>query len=104
MVPIAYRGLCHLRNQRLGEAQQKVLQLAATLEFILQEVSTQAVGMPRTLHDRTTRRALASHEQGNANRAFVTRDGDFRRGAVLQYIEQGDDALRGEKHMTHPGI
>jgi hypothetical protein len=63
MVAIAYRRLRHLRDQCLGEAQQQMLQLAASLEFCLQKVGPQTVGMAGTLHDRPARRTFATHEQ-----------------------------------------
>jgi hypothetical protein len=41
-------------------------------------------------------RGFAPHEQGDADDALVAHHGDFRRGAILHDVEQGDDGIDGE--------
>jgi hypothetical protein len=64
MVPVAHRGLRHLRDQRLRIAKQQVLQRAAALEFIFEHRRAQLVGVTRALHDGAAWRGLTAHEQG----------------------------------------
>ena len=85
------RGLHHLRNQRLGIAQQQMLQRTAAFELGFQYFSGQAVGLARTLHDSPAGCAFATHKQGNADDSLVTHNRDFSRRTVFHDIEQGDD-------------
>ena len=50
MVPVAGCDLGHLCQQCLGVAQQQTLQAAGAVEFLLQQVACQAVGVARRLH------------------------------------------------------
>ena len=51
VVPIAGSGLCHLRDQRLGVAQQQALQQAGAIELLFQKAAFQTVRMAGGFHD-----------------------------------------------------
>src|SRR6202521_59477 len=76
MMPIAYRRLRHLGDQRLGVAQQEVHGRAETPELILEQSGLEPESMPGALHHRAAGRGLAAHEQGYAENTLVTYDGN----------------------------
>jgi hypothetical protein len=56
MMPIAYRRLRHLGDQRLGVAQQEVHRRTETPELILEQIGLEPEGVPRALHHRAAER------------------------------------------------
>ena len=78
MVPVARRGLRHLRDQRLRVAQQQSLQQAAAMELLHQQVALEPIGVAGGLHDGRTGRGVAAHEQRDADHAFVAHARRFR--------------------------
>ena len=91
MVAVADRGLRHLRDQRLGIAQQQLLHRSGAIEFLLQQMARQPVGVARGLHHGRARRGFAAHEQRNADDAFVAHSRDFCRCARLRDVVQRHD-------------
>ncbi|MNE97546.1 hypothetical protein D3C80_1959150 [compost metagenome] len=75
---IAHRGLRHLGNQCLGITQHQQQQFAVTVEFVLQALPGQAVGVAGALNDRAAGRAFSTHEHRDAHQAFVTHHRNFR--------------------------
>ena len=96
MVPVAGRGLGHLRDQRLGVAQQQALHQAGAIEFLLQQARSQPVTVARGLHHGRAGRGIAAHEQRNADDAFVAHARGFGRCAGLHDIVQRHDGGGGE--------
>src|SRR5438477_4039709 len=96
MMPIADRGLCHLRNQCLGVEQQQVLQRTPSIEFVLDHLGPDPIGVTAALDNRLVRRGLPAEEQGNAEQAFASCHRDFRRCTIRHDIDERDDAVRGE--------
>src|SRR5688572_18737791 len=67
MMAVAHRGLGHLRDQRLREAQQQKLQRAARLELRFQRGGPDPVALAGALHHCAARRGFASHEERDAD-------------------------------------
>src|ERR1051326_8435932 len=99
MVPVADRGLSHLRDQCLRVAQQKQPR-GVSLKLIFEFLSGQAVRMASALHERPTRRAFTAHEKSNTDEALVAYHRDFCRGAILHYVKQRHDCIRWKVNMT----
>ena len=57
--------------------------------------------MAGILDDRPALRGFSSHEEGKADHALVSHDGDFRRLTVFHYIEQRDYAVDWKIGVTH---
>ena len=91
VMPIADRRLRHLRDQRLGIAQQQMHRRTEAPELALEQFGLEPHAVPRALHDGAAGRGVAAHEQRNAEDAFVAHDGDFGRRAVLHDVEQRHD-------------
>ena len=100
MVPIADRGLCHLRDQRLGIAQQQAQKRAEASEFLFQRLRPQPIAVAGALHHRATGRGLAPHEQRNAQNPLVADDRDFSRRPVFHHVQQRDDRGGREIHIA----
>src|ERR1700682_3506300 len=96
MMPIAYRRLRHLGDQRLGRAQQEMHGRTETPELILKQIGLEPESVPRALHHRAAGRGLAAHEQGYAENTLVTYDGNFSGRAILHDVEQRKDGCGGE--------
>jgi hypothetical protein len=82
MMAVAGRGLGHLRDQRLGVAQQQALHRAAAVEFLFEQLALQPVGVSRGLHHGRTGRGVAAHEERDADHAFVAHARGLGRCAV----------------------
>ena len=87
-MPIAHGGLRHLREQRLRVTQQQVLHGPTANEFLLEALATQLVSMARTLHHCAVRRRFTTHEERDANDAFVADYRDLSGGAVRQHVQE----------------
>src|ERR1700738_2187279 len=96
MMPVAYRRLRHLGDERLGVAQQKMHGRSETPELILEQFGLEPESVPRALHHRAAGRGLAAHEQGYAENTLVTYDSDFSGRAILHDVEQRKDGGGGE--------
>ncbi len=81
MVPVADRRLGHLRHQRLRVAQQQLLQQAGAIELLPEHAGRQPIGMSGRLHHGRTRGGAATHEQRDADHAFVADPGGLRHRA-----------------------
>ena len=99
VVPVADGGLRHLRDQRLGVAQQQAHHRAGAAEFLLQQLRLQAVAVAGAAHHGAAGRGVAAHEHRDAHHALVADHGDFGGCAVLQHIQQGNDAGGREIHV-----
>ena len=93
VVAVAHRGLRHLGDERLGKAQQKVLQVAARLEKLPQDRAAHAVSLAGALHHRAAWGALPAHEKRDPDQSLVAGDRDLGRGAVLEHVEERHDAV-----------
>jgi nitrogen-specific signal transduction histidine kinase len=91
VMPVADRGLRHLRNERLGVTQQDVEHFAVAIEFLLEPVAGQAIGVAGALHDGAARRGLAAHEQRDPDGAFIADHGDFGGRSILHDVQQRHD-------------
>src|SRR6202790_3165297 len=100
MMPIAYRRLRHLGDQRLGVAQQEVHGRSETPELILEQFGLEQESVPGALHHRAARRGLAAHEQRDAEDALVAYDRDFSGCAILHDIEERKNGGGGEIDMA----
>jgi hypothetical protein len=96
MMPVAYRRLRHLRDQRLGVAQQEQLERAAAIELAPDHHGRNAVGMARVLHHRAAGGRFAAHERRDADHPFVSGKRELRRGSVARHREQRNDAIGRE--------
>ena len=96
VVPVAHRGLRHLRDQRLGEAQEQPLQRLAAVEASFHRPGAHAPAVPGDLHHRAARRDAAAHEERHPDHALPAGERDLGGGAVLQEVEQRHDAARGK--------
>ena len=103
VMPVADRGLRHLRDQRLRVAQQQVHGRAEPAELGLEQVGLEAVSVPGALHHRAAGRGVAAHEQRYAENALVADDGDFGRRAILHHVQQRNDAGRREVDVSQRG-
>src|SRR5690242_18820317 len=99
MMPIAYRGLRHLRNECLRIAQQQAHYGAGAIELLFQQLRLQSKTVSRALNHSPARRGFTAHEQRYAEYAFIADHGDFGRCAILQYIEQRYDGGGREIYM-----
>src|SRR6202158_5835276 len=106
MMPIAYRGLRHLCDQRLGVAQQEVHRRTETPELILKQSGLEPESVPRALHHSAAGRGLAAHEQGYAQNTLVADDGNFSGRAILHDVQQRKDGGGGEIDVAQldPGL
>jgi hypothetical protein len=92
VMPVADRGLSHLRDQRLRVAQQQMLQLAVAIELILQP--RRSAGKPSPRSAPAPGSVVVSPPMNSAMpMAFVAHHRDFRRGAVLDHVQQRDDGV-----------
>src|ERR1700738_5025493 len=71
-----------------------------TLEFLLEPRARQHVRGSGALHDGAVRRGLTAHEERDANRAVVSDNRDFRRCAVFEHVEEGDDDVGRKIDVT----
>jgi len=62
MVPVAHRGLRHLRNQRLRVTRRQMLQITACCEFSFQNTRPEPAAVASALHHRTARGAFPAHD------------------------------------------
>jgi hypothetical protein len=99
-VPIADRGLRHLRDERLGIAQQQVHHRRGAIEFLLQQLRFHPVSIAGALHHGPARRGLAAHEKRYAEYPLVADHCDFGRRTVLHDIEERHD--RGRREIDMP--
>ena len=99
MVPVAHRRLRHLRDQRLGIAQQQV-QHRCPVELVLDHTRFQAQALAGALHDRAAGRGLAAHEQRDADDALVADHSDLGRSAIFHDVQQRDDGSDRKVHMA----
>src|SRR6202521_577599 len=106
MMPVAYRRLRHLGDQRLGVAQQEVHGRSETPELILEQFGLEPESVPGALHHRAAGRGLAAHEQGYAEDTLVAYDRDFSGCAILHDIEERKNGGGREIDMAHlnPGF
>ena len=70
------------------------------IEFGLECRRLESKAATGALDDAPVRRRFATHEQRDAHEALEADDSDFRRAAVLQDIEQRDDACRRKIDVT----
>ena len=106
VVAVAHRCLAHLGDQRLGEAQHQVHHRDRALELGLDGISAQSVTHACALHHGLVRRGTAAHEDGDTHHALLTDHRYFRRGAVLQHIQQRNNGVGGEVNVMkrRPGF
>src|ERR1700676_2047953 len=106
MMPIAYRRLRHLGDQRLGVAQQEVHRRTETPELILEQFGLEPESVPGALHHRAAGRGLAAHEQGYAENPLVTYDSNFSGRAIFHDVQQRKDGCGGEVDVAQldPGF
>ena len=96
MVPIAYCGLRHLRDEGLRVSQEQVKSRLSLVEFGFHEGRLQPTSEPRALHDRAAGRGFTAHEKRHTHDAFVSDDRNLRGGAIFHDVEQGDDCGDGK--------
>ena len=99
VMPIANGGLRHLRQQGLRVTQQQMLHGAAMIEFLLEQIARQLVGIACALHDRTARRRFTAHEKRNTDDAFVANHCDFSGCAIRHQVQERNDGGRREIHV-----
>ena len=107
VMPIAHRGLGHLRDQRLGKAEQGSLQRCTpAAEFRAHHARLDAVGARGGLYDRSRRRRFAAHEHADAHYTLVADDRDLSGGAVFHGIQKRNDAAGREVEVRQltPGL
>src|SRR5579863_10520 len=92
--------LCHLRDQRLGVAQQQAQERAGPPKLIFQQLGPQAIPVPGALHDRAAGGGLTAHEQGDAEDPLITDDRNFCRRTVFHNVEQRNDGGRRKIHIA----
>src|SRR6185436_15934902 len=81
-----------------GSVQHLLLHAAAGLEELLQGRAAHAVAVAGALHHGAARRALAAHEERDAHQPLVAGDRDLGGGAILEDVQQRDDAVGREVH------
>jgi hypothetical protein len=96
MMPIAYRGLRHLRDESLGVSQQQVKSRPSLIEFRFHEGRPQPTSQPRALHNCAAGGGFTPHEKRHTHDAFVSDDRNLRGCAVFHDVEQGDDCGDGK--------
>jgi hypothetical protein len=88
VVTIADRRLRHLRDQRLGVAQQQQLHRPTAHELALQQRRREPVRPALALHDRAAGGRLATHEQRDADQPVVADDRDLGGRTVGEHVQQ----------------
>src|SRR5450755_3739516 len=74
-----------------------------TRELVLQQLGFEAERKPCALHHRAAWSSVAAHEQGYAEDALVTDDGDFGRRPILHGVEQRNDRRGREVDVPQRG-
>src|SRR6185437_10809279 len=99
MVPVAYRVLCRLRNQRLSVMQYQLLKLAAQVEFLLQYIRLYPITLTCALHDDASCCAATAQEMGNSSKTFISYDCEPYRRAIFYSIYRRNDTGDREIYM-----
>ena len=102
MQPVAHRRLRHLREQRLGVAQQAALQRPTARELRQQGGSGQLEGLTGAAHEGTVGAGLPAHEQRRTDRALAADHSDFRGGALGRGVQQRDEAAGKKVQVVKP--
>jgi len=99
VMPITACRLANLYGQRLRIAQQQMLGVPASIEFLLQDLRLEPVAEARGLHHRRTGRRIAAHEQRDSQHAFVADTRYFRRFAGFHDVQHRHDGGRGKMRV-----
>jgi hypothetical protein len=103
VVPVANRGLHHLRDQRLDIAQKHAGRAAAFAELGKDGAGLDAVRKSSNLHDSLAGGRFPAQQQRDSHASVIADDRKLRRVAVPQDIEQRNDARDREIHVVHLG-
>src|SRR5678816_866667 len=100
---IADGGLRHLCNEGLRVEEQQMLQRATLIEFLLDQVCSDAIRMPATLHDCLIWRREPAKEQRDPEQAFKSCYGDFRRRTIRHDVDERDNTRGREIEVRQLG-
>src|SRR3954462_5445646 len=68
---IAHGGLRHLGHEGLRVTQQQALDRTGAIEFLHDQAPLETVSLARGLHNRRAGSCISTHEQRNADYAFI---------------------------------
>jgi len=91
VVPVAHRGLRHLRDQRLRVAQHQVHGRAAEVELVPHLAGIKPKALAGALNHSAAGRGAPAHEHRDADQAFSAHDGDLTCFAVFRHEQQRHD-------------
>ena len=83
-----------------GLSQQELHQGTIRMQFVDDHLALHAIPMACALHHGLVRRGTAAHEDGDTHHALLTDHRYFRRGAVLQHIQQRNNGRGREIDMA----